>query len=194
MSSEEVDTRTRILDASWRLLEQQQGQGVKMGDIAKAVGISRQAVYLHFPNRTDLLIATLSHVDEVKGLDKRLAQLQSATNGTEMLLACIDVWGNYIPEIYGMAKAMLQTRDTDEAMAAAWDNAMNCLREVCQQTIECLASENRLSSEWSVDQATDLFWSQLSITNWEALTRDCGWSQQQYIEKMKSMLVKVLVN
>ncbi|MDH5446598.1 MAG: TetR/AcrR family transcriptional regulator [Gammaproteobacteria bacterium] len=194
MSSEEIDTRTRILDAAWRLLEQQQGQGVKMGDIAKAVGISRQAVYLHFPNRTDLLIATLSHVDEVKGLDKRLAQLEAATNSTEMLRACVEIWGNYIPEIYGMAKAMLQTRDTDEAMAAAWDSAMNCLREVCQQIIEYLASENRLSSEWSVDQATDFFWSQLSITNWETLTKDCGWSQQQYIEKMTSMLLKVLVS
>lgn len=194
MSSEEIDTRTRILEATWQLLEQRQGQGVKMSDIAKAVGISRQAVYLHFPNRTDLLIATMSHVDEVKGLDKRLALLQSATNGVDMLTICIDVWGSYIPEIYGMAKAMLQTRDSDEAMAAAWDNAMNCLREVCRQTIEQLASEDKLAAEWSVDHATDMLWSMLSIYNWETLTRDCGWSEKQYIEKMKTVLIQSLVD
>ena len=39
MSSDDLDTRTRILETTWQLLEEHQGQGVKMSDIARAVGI-----------------------------------------------------------------------------------------------------------------------------------------------------------
>ncbi len=105
MSSDEIDTKTRILEATWQLLEQHHGQGVNMSDIARAAGISRQAVYLHFASRTDLMIATMNYVDEVKGLDERLNLFNSAKTGIELLEACVDVWGNYIPEIYGLAKA-----------------------------------------------------------------------------------------
>ncbi len=79
MSSKNTDTRTRILEVTWRLMEQHRGQGVRMSDIAKAAGISRQAVYLHFGSRTELMIATSNYVDEVKGLNERLKRLQTAS-------------------------------------------------------------------------------------------------------------------
>ena len=194
MSSNEIDTRTRILESAWHLLEERRGQGVSMGDIAKDVGISRQAVYLHFASRTELMIATMNYVDEVKGLYGRLEKLQSIPSGIELLEACIDIWGNYIPEIYGLAKAMLLTKDSDEAMAAAWNNSMGCLRDVCQQTIETLDSEGMLSSEWSPEDATDLFWTVISINNWEQLTKVCGWSTRQYLDHMKTLLKRTLVD
>jgi len=193
MSSDEIDTRTRILEAAWHLLEERRGQGVSMGDIAKEVGISRQAVYLHFASRTELMIATMNYVDEVKGLYERLEKLQSIPAGIELLEACIDIWGNYIPEIYGLAKAMLLTKDSDEAMAAAWNNSMGCLREVCLQTIETLDREGSLASGWSTKKATDMFWTMISISNWEQLTGECGWSTKQYIDRMKSLLKSTFV-
>ena len=193
MSSNEIDTRTRILEAAWQLLEKRRGQGVSMGGIAKEVGISRQALYLHFASRTELMIATMNYVDEVKGLYGRLEKLQSIPSGIELLEACIDIWGNYIPEIYGLAKAMLLTKDSDEAMAAAWNNSMGCLRDVCQQTIETLDREGSLASGWSTKEATDMFWTMISISNWEQLTGECGWSTKQYLDRMKSLLKSTFV-
>lgn len=193
MSSEEIDTKTKILEATWRLLEEHQGQGVKMSDIAKAAGISRQAVYLHFASRTELMIATMNYVDEVKGLYERLDQLHKATSGTELLNACVEVWGNYMPEIYGLAKAMLMARDTDEDMAAAWNNSMNCLRDVCQNTIEALDKEDKLTEGWSTKEATDMFMTVISINNWEQLTIECGWSNEQYVNWTKFLLLRTFV-
>jgi len=192
MSSEQTDTRTRILETTWQLLEQQQGQGVKMSDIARDVGISRQAVYLHFPTRTELLIATMDYVDEVKGLDKQLAQLQGAENGTDMLGALVKTWGNYIPEIYGMAKAMLQSKDSDEAMAAAWDNGMQCLLDICQQTVKRIKRDGQLHPDWSAAKATEFLWTLLSVANWEHLTKDCGWSQKAYVQHMQQATKQLL--
>lgn len=198
MSSEsEIDTKTRILEATWRLMEANRGQGISMGEIAKASGISRQAVYLHFPSRTELMIATSHYVDEIKGLNERLKQLESVASGSELLARSVEVWGNYIPEIYGLAKAMLMSRDTDEATAAAWDNNMGCLRDLCREIIKALDAEGRLAAEWSTEltqtDAIELLWTMLSINNWEQLTMECGWSNEQYIARMKLLLTRTFV-
>jgi len=44
---------------------------VTMADIAKAAGISRQALYLHFPTRVDLLVAMTRHLDAQNDIDDR---------------------------------------------------------------------------------------------------------------------------
>ena len=193
MSSHEPETRTRILEATWRLMEQRQGQNVRMQDIAKAAGISRQAVYLHFASRTDLLVATAHYVDEVRGLDERKSRWRSATSGVELLEAYVDFWGNYIPEIYGMAKALLPVLETDEAAAAAWNDRMTAVRESCRHTIEVLQSEGMLASEWTGEEATELLWTMLSVRNWEQLTLGCGWSAFEYVNRMQKLVKRTFV-
>ena len=194
MSSEAADTKTRILEATWQLMEQHRGQGVSMGNIAQAAGISRQALYLHFASRTELVIATVNYVDERKGLAERLSQFHTATSGIELLEACVDVWGNYIPEIYGLAKALMTMRETDEAMAAAWNNSMNCLRDVCREIIEALEREGMLAPDWSRKEAIEMLWTMISINNWEQLTIECGWSTDQYVSGMKTLLKLTFVD
>ena len=194
MSSEETDTKTRILEATWELMEQRRGQGISMSAIAKAAGISRQAVYLHFSSRTELMRATTDYVDDIKGLNERLEKIRSATTGIELLEACVEVWGNYIPEIYGIAKAMILTRETDEASAAAWNGCMGGLRNFCQETIEALDREGMLATEWSQKEAVEMFWTILSVSNWEQLTIECGWSTTQYIDRTKKVLMLTFVD
>ena len=90
-------TRQRILTAVWELMEAQQGKGVRMKDIALRAGISRQAVYLHFPSRAELLIATTRYIDEVKKVEARFEESRTAETGRERLDAFIHGWCNYIP-------------------------------------------------------------------------------------------------
>ena len=187
------DTKSRILDTTWRLMEAAQGQGVKMSDIARDAGISRQAIYLHFASRTELMIATVSYVDEVKGLEKRLGRFQSARTGIEFIDACVEIWGDYIPEIYGLAKTLMRTRHTDEAAAAAWQGTVNCLRKLCQATIQALKSEGTLANGWSEKEAIETLLTLISIENWEQLTVEYGWSNERYIERMKTLLKRTFV-
>ena len=186
MSSDEIETRTRILEAAVRLLEQHRGRSVRMTDIAAAAGISRQAVYLHFASRAELLVATTHHVDERLGLEQRLARSRAAGSGTERLDAYIDFWGNYLPEIHGVARALIVAQDTDEAAATAWSERMQAMREGCRAAMEALDSDNRLAREWNVKTATDLLWTMLSVENWEQLTQACGWSTREYITSMQA--------
>ena len=165
-----------------------------MSDIAKSAGISRQALYLHFPTRAELLIAVTRHLDVIKNVDEQLAKSRAASTGTERLSAFIEAWGNYIPEIYGVAKALLAMRDTDEAADLAWSGRQQAVREGCEAAIKALKKDGALSPDHSPKQATDILWTLLSVRNWEHLTIDCGWSQRQYIEATKRHAERVLLN
>jgi len=194
MSSTEIDTRTKILQATWDLMEKDPGKSLSMSQIAKATGISRQAVYLHFASRTELLIATTHYVDEVKGLNQRLEVIHTASSGTEMLEKFVEEWGNYIPEVYSVSKALMMTKASDEAAAAAWDEVMGCLKDVCVQIVNTLKQENKLSSDCDKKTATDLLWTMISINTWEQLTHDCGWSTRQYIAEINKALKSILIS
>lgn len=193
MSREDLKTRERILIATVEMLEQHGGRGVRMGDIAKAAGISRQAVYLHFASRADLLVAATKYLDEVLEIDRRLAPSRAATSGVERLALYIDCWGNYIPEIYGVAKALLLAQDTDEAAAAAWQDRMLAMRDGCRAAIDALYSDGMLAQGWTPTKATDFLWTMLLVPTWENLTGECGWSTQQYIRWMKAVAKRTFV-
>lgn len=164
-----------------------------MGDIARAAGISRQAVYLHFASRAELLASTTLYLDERLDLEQRLARSRAADSGAERLDAYIEFWGDYIPEIYGVAKALLVAQETDKAAAAAWDERMLAMRDGCRAAIEALESDGNLAEEWNTGEATDFLWTMLSVRSWEQLTQECGWSSHQYIHWMQAVARKTFV-
>ena len=193
MSSEQLETCTRILVATVDMLEKQGGRGVRMSDIAKAAGISRQAVYLHFASRAELLVAATKHLDEVLDLDRRLAPSRAAKSGIERLHLYIECWGRYVPEIYGVAKALILAQDGDAAAAAAWNDRMLAMRDGCRAAIEALHTDGTLAPEWTPKKATDVLWTMLLVPNWENLTTECGWSTQEYVRRMKTLAQRTFV-
>lgn len=179
--------------AALDLLESGGGDGVRMADIARKAGISRQAVYLHFRTRAELLIAATHLHDEIKGSNVRLQASRVARSGVERLDAYIDAWSNYIPEIYGVAKAFLAMRERDEEAARAWDERMLDMREGCEAAIAALDRDGALRPEYGLTQATDLLWMLLSVRNWEQLTQQCGWPQDVYSDQLKQVARRLFV-
>jgi len=193
MSREITDTREKILAATVRMLEEHGGKGVRMGDIAKETGISRQAVYLHFASRTELLVAATRYLDEELDIDRRLAPSRAATSGVKRLALYIECWGTYMPEIYGVAKALLVAQDTDEAAAAAWQDRMAAMRDGCRAAIDALHADKTLAEGWSRKKATDALWTMLLVPNWEALTGECGWSTREFVRRTQNQAQLIFV-
>ena len=180
MSSNNPDTREKILIAARDLLEGGEGAGVRMSDIAKKAGVSRQALYLHFATRAELLIAVTYYVDELYDSEARLAPSRAAKTGVERLDAYVTAWTAYIPKVYPTGKALMAMGDTDEEARDAWARRMIDMREGCEAAIKTLANDGALSPHYSEKDATDLLWTLLSVRNWEQLTQTCGWSQKRY--------------
>jgi AcrR family transcriptional regulator len=197
MSRGQKDTREHILETTWRLLESHRGQSVRLEDIAHEAGVSRQAVYLHFGSRTELFIATARYVDEVLRLPERIERIQQACStggGVAGMREMVAFWGNYIPEIYGLAKALISMQETDEAAAAAWADQMEAFYQGCLLTLEQVAREGLLAPTWTLETAAEFFWAMLSIEIWERLTIERGWSNDQYIERMQWAAERAFLN
>ena len=193
MSRDNTETRIRILKATVDTLEKHGGRGVRMGDIAKATGISRQAVYLHFTSRADLLTAAFLYLGDELNVDRRLAPSRSAKTGEERMERYIEFWGNFLPEIYGVVKALMTAQDTDEAAAAAWRDRMLAMHHGCRAVIDALHADGKLASDWTRPEATDALLALLQVPSWEYLTIECGWSNAEYIRRMTSMAKRAFV-
>lgn len=194
MSSASPSTRTKILNATWEILETATPSAVRMSDIASVAGVSRQALYLHFSNRVDLIRATRDHIDQVNGLESQLNAVWAEPTGREMLNTYIDIWGAYLPLIKGVAAALLTASDNDTAARAAWDDCMDDHRTGCGVIIQQMLQDGTLDKEWTNKTATDILWTMLSFQTWKQLTQECGWTTELYQYQMKRLLRKTLLS
>lgn len=187
-------TRVRILEATWKLVNGDDDQRTRMVDVAKEAGVSRQAVYLHFPSRADLLIASMQHIDEVENVADQLAEVFSATTGRKRLRVFLDAWCNYIPVIYGGAKWLLAIKDADPDAAAAWQDRMAGLYAACTSVIEALVADDELAASLTKAEATDLLWAIVSVRQWELLRLDRSMSQKRYVELVHRSALRTLLD
>lgn len=192
MSSPQLPTPQRILAETWRLMEARQGQGVRIEDVAKAAGVSRQAVYLHFASRAGLLKATLDYVEAVMHFKERLTPVFGKP-GAEGIEALVDFWGEFVRDTYGIARAFLAARSVDPDAAAAWDAKMADLYNGCLAIMGCSARDHVLAAGWTPETAADFLWATISIENWEHLTLERGWTQDEYLTRTKAVLKLILV-
>lgn len=194
MSREKNETRQKILHSTLELLEKSSGgKQVRMSDIAKDAGISRQAVYLHFPTRADLLIAVTYRLDEIYDAPGRLVKPTNAKTGILRLETYIESWFGYLPLIYGVVKAMMDMRDDDEAANEAYNLRMQHIRSACETTILALERENQLQPHLTVEVATDILWTLLSIPVWEQYRFKCGWTARECIQRSQLNAKAVLL-
>jgi AcrR family transcriptional regulator len=193
MSSGAPETRERILKSTLALLEKGEADAARMADIAKRAGVTRQALYLHFANRAELLIAVTRYVEELHGSDARLAPSRAAKTGVERLDAFIEAWAGFLPEIHRVAKALILLSETDEAAKIAWAGRMDAMRHGCAAAIMALHNDRALSPGLSPKQATDLLLAMLSVQTWEQLTLSSGWTHRDYAQHMKAAARRLFV-
>ncbi|CUH75801.1 TetR/AcrR family transcriptional regulator [Tropicibacter naphthalenivorans] len=192
MSSDEQTTKTKILIAARDLLEGGPSRKIRMSDIAKAAGISRQALYLHYANRAELLVAVTSWVDS-QSLTLATAP-DGAKTGRARLMQLIIACGNAIPQTYGVGKALLDMIDSDAEACAAWEARSATLRAQSEQAIEALARDGDLHETLTIKRATDLLGALLSLRTWEHLRLDCGWTQAEYITHIQDLARRSLLS
>jgi AcrR family transcriptional regulator len=174
-------------------MDQHGGQGVRLEDVAAAAGVSRQAVYLHFGSRAGLLIAAVRASDAALDIEGRTRPIREAPDGATAIDELIRFWSGHVPEIYGPAKALMAGRADDEAVAAAWDDRMAAVREICLRAAERIEQDQALASNWTVETAADFLSVLLSIETWEHLRLGRGWSDEQFTARLQEAAKRALI-
>ncbi|WP_299686526.1 TetR/AcrR family transcriptional regulator [uncultured Tateyamaria sp.] len=194
MSSKRVatQTKTEILDAAWDLVSRR-GADVSVSDIAKQVGISRQSIYLHFGSRGGLLIALVRRADDRFDIKTALFDAFALPDPQARLERTLDVWLDFVPKIYPVAKDLIRLRDTDAESAAAWEDRMQELRSWLAILFTSLEADGVLPHGWTARDASEVFWAHSSVQVWGLLTSDCGWSADKARRHLRQFLVSSMV-
>lgn len=178
MSRQSKATRTRseILDAAWEMISDQ-GADVSMSDIAKAVGVSRQAVYLHFGSRGGLLMALVRRADDRFEIRQDFFAAMKRPVASDRLDACLCVWFRFVRRIVPVARDLVRLRATDADAAEAWEDRMRDLRAWIRQLVATFQEDGALVPGWEVEEAADYIWTASSVQIWDMLVRERGWSE-----------------
>ena len=175
-------TRGRILDAARELLEKRGDAVPTMSAIARAAGLSRQAVYLHFPDRATLLVGLVQHVDDREDLQAGLDVMSAAPDAASEIRAWAHMqsWRN--PRIATLARALDHSRHTDPPAWEAWRNRTDNRMRGAVAIVRRLRKEGRLDRSWTTAEAAALLWELTSFRVWDDLVNEAKVTPARYVD------------
>lgn len=153
-----------------------------MSQVARAVGISRQALYLHFADRASLLEALVEHVDDREELAAGVAAVEAAPDGAAKIRAWVRMQASRNPRIAPFARALALVRHTDPAVSLAWHNRMQNRMRGAAAIVAQVAAEGGLHPSWTPEEAAVLLWELVSFQVWDDLVNEAGIATDRYVE------------
>ena len=212
-------THERILRAAASLLAERGFHGVGMGEVARAAGVSRQALYLHFASKPELFVAASEDIvaraearvaaEEARSGDvERDAALDAALDATldptgdperrrRRAIADIDAiihrYARTVPETYGIATANYAARRSEPAAEEVWQNRTRVRLLAYTRAMAHLAAAGGLAEGWTEQEAADFLFSLLSVRGYETLVLECGWTLERYEERLQAVVHGTLI-
>lgn len=187
-----ADTRDRVLDAAWQLAIEHGVDRLTLAQVAERAGVSRQAVYLHFGNRSTLLVEMARRVDHSSGFRKRLAAARTGTPSASFRRT-LKVWFDYLPTILPVARALEAASLTGGEGASAYLDRMSDWRDGLHIAVERLAEADLLSPRWDVEAATDWVWANVHPTTFHHLVEERGWPASRVASTVVATLERELI-
>ncbi len=186
------ETRRRILEAARELIAER-GSLLKLSEVAYRAGVTRQAVYLHFGDRTGLLVSLVQFMDEAVQLGESLAAIHEAPTSADLIERTMQLHSRFSEAIDPVALVLESAQYHDEALGTAWRDRMEFRHGVHRRLVERIADDGELAEGWSVETAADLFYAVTLPGPWRELTRELGWSADDYREHMTRLLQRALL-
>lgn len=182
------NSRTQILEAALALITRRGDANVTMANVGRAAGVSRQAVYLNFADRADLMLALVRYADERRGLEGEIHKIRTAPSGLAAVRELVALQARTNPEIWAIARALDAVRRSDAEVEKSWQDRLNHRLQGCRQIVTRLANDGVLRKELKPSTAADILWSVTSLRAWEDLVLQRGWTPVQYEKRVYELL------
>lgn len=189
MSTRKEETRTRLLGAARALFEERGYHAIGLEEIGAAAGVSRQAVYLHFGSKAQLLAELFRWVEEQERLSDLLEPVFSAPSGLEALVRLVDAHATFEGRIAAIADVAESARRTAPEMDALVGERMAIRHRAIREIVARVRDEGRLRPGWTIDDAAGLVWTLLSPAGYRLLVHERGWSARRWSTRTKQLLL-----
>lgn len=160
-------TRQQILTAAADALDAGDAT-FSLGTIAGRAGLTRQAVYLHFRDRGDLLSAAVEELNRRLDLEARRRRFVDATDPDDALAALVAALVEHGARTLPALRAVRRLLEDDAAARAAWGRRPRGRAADVRDVIGRLAAAGRLRAELAEADAVALV---LAIVSTDAIAQ-----------------------
>ncbi|MEC3918397.1 TetR/AcrR family transcriptional regulator [Nocardia sp. CDC160] len=182
-----------LLAATRDIIENDGLPALTMAAVAERAGVTRRAVYLHFATRTDLVTALYRSLGETDNLAESLQAVWDAPDAVSGLREWVAHLVRSHLRILAVLRAFEQAQHTDPDAAALWRTTQGNWLKGSRRVVERLAREGVLAPHLSVDTATDLLWSLMSLDLLDRLAHQRRWSNKRLTEQLTAMYFATFV-
>jgi AcrR family transcriptional regulator len=186
------DTKATILDAARGLFESQGYFGTGLETVAAKAGLSRQAIYLHYSSKAELLQALHERVNE-RDVAPAFVPVWAADNARTALDRWVDACAAAIPKILAIANALDAARRYDSDADATWQAPKEGQYAQCLRLATWLRREGALVDGMSANEAADTIWSLTALWAYEGLVHDRNWSPAKWRRWVRRTLRQLLL-
>jgi AcrR family transcriptional regulator len=171
------------------LFEEHGYNGAGLEAVGKKAGVSRQAIYLHFPSKSELLTALHLHIfdtDVVPAIGRH--PVTDAMTALEALEATIAVDVEVVSTVWRIHEALTTARrqhpEVDETLRPRDEHRYRELLAIGGR----LEREGELPPEMSVGTFGDIYWGLMNVGTYRSLVVERGWSLDEYGRWVRSTL------
>lgn len=186
-------TRAAILDAAWKLLEEEGGVELTMSKVADTAGISRRGLYLHFSSRGQLFAELFDHIDQRLDLASSIRPVIEAPDAVTALDAAARHTAAYHARIVPVIRAVDRVRHDDPDARQLWARSMSVWYAGCHAIASAIADEGRLAPPWTPVTAADLMWSLMSVELVDDLLNERGWTVDELADRLSLLTQRTLL-
>jgi AcrR family transcriptional regulator len=163
--------------------------GAGLGAVAKKAGVSRQAIYLHFPSKAELLTALHLHIfasDVVPALERH--PTTDGMTALDALDATIAVDVEVASKVWQIHEALTMARrqhpEVEETLRPREEERYGGLLDLGRR----LEREGALPPKIPVGTFADMLWGLLNIGTYRSLVIERGWSIDQYMRWVRDTI------
>jgi len=174
-------TRLQILEAARAVFEEIGYYDAGLGAVAKKAGVSRQAIYLHFPSKAELLTALHLHIfatDVAPAIERHPSV--DALSALDALDAMIAVDVEVVAKVWRVHEALQMARrqhpEVEETLRPREDERYGELLDLGHR----LEGEGSLPRSILAGSFADLLWGLMNVGTYRSLVIERGWSLDQY--------------
>lgn len=183
-----------IVEAAWLLAKNEGIASLTMAKVAKAAGLSRQAVYWHFKSRTTLLLEVGHfHDTQLQGADLLFNGVPGAS-AVESLVAMMKTWLRELPAAAPLLLALNAEALIDEEAKLALETRMADLSRIMESVhIRRIEAEGFLKDGVDPREISDIILILGSPPMWQQLTQFLGWDHDQYTRYVINQVLELVV-
>lgn len=160
-----------------------------LGAVAKKAGVSRQAIYLHFPSKVELLTALHRHIfatDVAPAVERHpITDAMSALDALDAMIA-VDV--EVVSKVWRVHEALQMARrqhpEVEETLRPREADRYGELLELGRR----LEREGALPAKVCVATFADMLWGLMNVGTYRNLVIERAWSLDQYRRWVRSTI------